>query len=94
MFLFSGLATLFTARLIGWCADRYGKRRVFYLLALASTAPIVAATHLPAAPLWVLLAVTIPFMVLMSGRFIPLRASITTCVHGKRSLNPVLSLSR
>ena len=81
VFLFSGLATLFTARLIGWCADRHGKRRVFYLLALASTVPIVFATHLPAAPLWVLLLVTVPFMVLMSGRFIPLMALITTCVH-------------
>lgn len=81
VFLFSGLATLFTARLIGWCADHYGKRRTFYLLALASTVPIVLATSIPAAPLWVLLAVTIPFMVLMSGRFIPLMALITTCVQ-------------
>ena len=82
VFLFSGLATLFTARLIGWCADRYGKRRMFYLLALASTIPIVLVTHLPRSPLPVLLAVTVPFMVLMSGRFIPLMALITTCVHG------------
>ncbi len=81
VFLFSGLATLFTSRLIGWCADRYGKRRVFFILALASTIPIVGATHLPRASLLVLLAVTVPFMVLMSGRFIPLMALITTCVH-------------
>ena len=81
VFLFSGLATLFTSRLIGWCADRYGKRRVFFLLALASTVPLVLATHLPRASLAVLIAVTVPFMVLMSGRFIPLMALITTCVH-------------
>ena len=81
VFLFSGLATLFTSRLIGWCADRYGKRRMFFLLALASTVPLVLATHLPRASLAVLIAVTVPFMVLMSGRFIPLMALITTCVH-------------
>ncbi len=81
VFLFSGLATLFTSRLIGWCADRYGKRRVFFLLAFASTVPLVLATHLPRASLVVLIAVTVPFMVLMSGRFIPLMALITTCVH-------------
>ena len=83
VFLFSGLATLFTSRLIGWCADRYGKRRVFFLLALASTVPIILATHLPRASLPVLIAVTVPFMVLMSGRFIPLMALITTCVRAQ-----------
>ena len=81
VFLFSGLATLFTSPLIGWCADRFGKRRMFFLLALASTAPLVLATHLPRASLAVLIAVTVPFMVLMSGRFIPLMALITTCVQ-------------
>ena len=81
VFLFSGLATLLTSRLIGWCADRYGKRRMFFLLAFASTVPLVLATHLPRASLAVLIAVTVPFMVLMSGRFIPLMALITTCVH-------------
>ncbi len=80
VFLFSGLATLFTSRLIGWCADRFGKRRVFFLLALASTVPIILSTHLPRSSLPVLIAVTVPFMVLMSGRFIPLMALITTCV--------------
>lgn len=81
VFLFSGLATLFTSRLIGWCADRYGMRRVFFLLAFASTVPLVLATHLPRASLAVLIAVTVPFMVLMSGRFIPLMALVTTCVQ-------------
>jgi predicted MFS family arabinose efflux permease len=81
VFLFSGLATLFTSRLIGWCADHYGKRRTFYLLALASIVPIVLITNLPRSSLPVLLAVTVPFMVLMSGRFIPLMALITTAVH-------------
>ena len=81
VFLFSGLATLFTSRLIGWSADRFGKRRVFFVLALASTLPLVLITRLPQSSLVVLIAVTVPFMVLMSGRFIPLMALITTCVH-------------
>ena len=81
VFLFSGLATLGTSRLIGWCADRYGKRRMFYLLALASIAPILILTQLPRTSLPVLLMVAVPFMVLMSGRFIPLMALMTTTVH-------------
>ena len=36
-----GLATLFTAPLIGSLADRFGKKRVFTILALLSLAPIV-----------------------------------------------------
>ena len=81
VFLAGGLATIFTSRLIGGCADRFGARRVFVLLACASVAPILAMTHLPRVPLAVLLVVTVPFMVLMSGRFIPLMALVTTCVH-------------
>src|SRR5262249_43890784 len=46
-----GLATLFTAPLIGWLADRYGKKRVFTALAFVSLAPIVLMTHLPRLPL-------------------------------------------
>jgi predicted MFS family arabinose efflux permease len=81
VFLASGLTTLFTARLIGWCADRFGKRRMFLILALASLAPILIMTHLPPVPLGLLMVVSTLFMVLMSGRFIPLMALVSTCVE-------------
>lgn len=80
VFLAGGLATIFTSRLIGRMADQYGKRRVFLILALASLVPILAMTHLPRVPLAFLIAMSTLFMVLMSGRFIPLMALVSTCV--------------
>ena len=81
VFFAGGFATLFTSRLIGWCADHYGKRRVFLLLAWISIVPILVSTHMPRTGLWLLIATTTPFMVFMSGRFIPLMALVTTCVR-------------
>jgi predicted MFS family arabinose efflux permease len=80
VFLASGLATFFTARLIGRLADRHGKRRMFVILALISILPLTAITAFPPAPLWALIAVSVPFMVFMSGRYIPLLALVTLCV--------------
>src|SRR5207245_10226292 len=41
LYFCGGLATLATAQLIGFLADRYGNQRLFTLLALASIAPIL-----------------------------------------------------
>jgi predicted MFS family arabinose efflux permease len=92
VFLVGGAATIFTARLVGWSADRFGKRRVFLLLALASIAPILVSTHMPRSSVWVLLCASTPFMVLMSGRFIPLMAMVTMSVN-PRMRGAFMSLS-
>jgi predicted MFS family arabinose efflux permease len=81
VFFCGGLATIVTSRLIGWSADRFGKRRMFLILAWCSIAPILVTTHMPRASVWVLIAATTPFMVLMSGRFIPLMALVSMCVN-------------
>jgi predicted MFS family arabinose efflux permease len=54
---------------------------MFLILALASLAPILIMTHLPPVPLGLLMVVSTLFMVLMSGRFIPLMALVSTCVE-------------
>jgi len=51
MYFFGGLATLVTAQVIGSLADRYGKHRLFTIVALASIAPILIITDLPRLPL-------------------------------------------
>ncbi len=71
VYLVGGAATLFSARLIGRLADKHGKVRVFQVLVLLATLPVVAVTHMPAAPLWVVLIATTSFFVLVSGRSIP-----------------------
>lgn len=92
VFFAGGLATIFTSRLIGWSADRFGKRRVFVILACCSVVPILILTHMPRAPLATLLLVSTLFMVLMSGRFIPLMALVTSCVD-PRMRGAFMSLS-
>lgn len=76
-----GVFTLFSARLIGWLADRYGKVRVFRAVALLALVPLMTITHLGPVPLAVLLVVTTLFFVLVSGRMIPGMALITAAVE-------------
>jgi predicted MFS family arabinose efflux permease len=75
-----GITTLFTAQLIGWLADRYGKKRIFIILAFISIVPLIVMTHLPRLPLAPVIAVTILFFVFVPGRFGPATALITGSV--------------
>ncbi len=81
LYFAGGLATLFTARLIGRLADRHGKPEVFMLVAALSIVPILVMTHLPALPLALALVVMTVFMVFVSGRMVPAIALITTAVE-------------
>lgn len=80
VYFFSGLLTLFMSNLIGRLADRYGKFKVFRIVALFSILPIATLTHLPRAPLAVAVATVACFTISMSGRFVPLMAMITSSV--------------
>ena len=77
LYFCGGLATLVTAQVIGHLADRYGKQRVFTIVALASLAPILVITHLPRLPLASALACSVAFFVLVTGRFGPAMALIS-----------------
>ena len=75
-----GLTTLFTAQVIGYLADNYGKKRVFTVLAFISLVPILVTTHLPRMPLAWVLASTVTFFVFVPGRFGPAMALMTGSV--------------
>jgi len=77
VYFFGGLTTMFSSRYAGILADRFGKQRVFSIIAFLSLVPILVLTHLPAAPLWLILMVTTVFMVLVNGRFVPAMALVT-----------------
>jgi predicted MFS family arabinose efflux permease len=83
IYLVGGAATLFTARLIGHWADASGKVKVYRLIAFVAMVPLIAVTHIQSASLGVWLICTTLFFVLVSGRFIPAMAIITSAAQPK-----------
>jgi len=83
IYLFGGAATLVTARLIGHWADLRGKVKIYRLVAFSALLPLLVATHIGAAPLWLWLIVTTTFFVLVSGRMIPAMAIVTSAAQPK-----------
>lgn len=80
IYLIGGFCTLFTAQIIGKLADKYGKRKVFIIMALISTIPVMIITNLGKIPLKLVLLITSFFMISVSGRVIPSMAMITSSV--------------
>ncbi len=78
IYLAGGAATLITSRMIGRWADAAGKVKIYRLMAVLATIPLLAVTQVSAAPLWVWLICTTLFFVLISGRMIPAMAIITS----------------
>jgi len=77
LYLCGGMATLFTARLFGRLADRWGKQRTFNALALTVIVPLLVTTLMPRWPLWGVLVVSTSLFIFMSGRMIPGMALVT-----------------
>ncbi|RKG89651.1 MFS transporter [Corallococcus sp. CA053C] len=80
VYLAGGAATLVSSRWIGRLADRLGPSRVLAGLLVATMAPHLLFTHLPASPLPVVAAVFVLFMTLTSGRAIPTMALVASRV--------------
>ena len=78
IYMAGGAATFFTARWIGKLSDRFGKHVMFRILVLISMIPILTLTHLPNIPFLVLVPFFALFMVMVSGRMIPMQALLTT----------------
>jgi predicted MFS family arabinose efflux permease len=83
IYLMGGAATLFTARLIGHWADAHGKVKVYRIVAISAMLPLLAVTQIQSASLGLWLACTTLFFVLISGRFIPAMAIITSAAQPK-----------
>jgi predicted MFS family arabinose efflux permease len=78
VYLAGGLATFFTARRIGKWSDRYGAQKVYRAVSLLFILPVLFITHIPVLPLVGVVLFFPFFMVLASGRNIPMQALMTT----------------
>jgi predicted MFS family arabinose efflux permease len=77
VYLIAGGVTLFSTNLSGRLADRYGKRPVFRVAAVAAIVAALVVTNLPPVPLWVAILVATGFMVATSARMVPAVALMT-----------------
>ncbi len=84
VFFIGGATTLLTSRLAGIFADRYGNLKVFTLLAIASTVPVVALTHLQRTSVAIAVGISTLFIVLVSARSVPAMAMITSSIERAR----------
>lgn len=84
VYLAGGAATLFTARRVGQWSDRAGAHKVYRYMALASVAPMLFITHMPAMSLLAAILFFPFFMTTVSGRTIPLQALMTTVPQAAR----------
>jgi predicted MFS family arabinose efflux permease len=78
VYLAGGVATFFTARMIGKWSDRSGAHKVYRIVTLLFILPVLFITHMPVIPLVGVMLFFPFFMVLASGRNIPMQALMTT----------------
>ncbi|MGB1241323.1 MAG: MFS transporter, partial [Chitinophagales bacterium] len=83
MYFAGGIATVFSAPLIGKLTDRFGALKMFNILMLASFIPVFLITNMPPISVVFALIITTSFFILGSGRMIPPQAMITASVGPK-----------
>ena len=81
VYLTGGLASVMTSPWIGRLSDRFTPVRVFTVTALASVFPLLAVTNLPPIGVPLALAVTVVFIIFVSGRFVPATTLIANTVE-------------
>jgi MFS transporter, DHA1 family, inner membrane transport protein len=84
IYIVGGALTLFAAPVVGRLADRYGKLKLYRIIAPLSAVLLVVITRLPHVPVAVAVAVFGAMMVSNVGRMIPVMALITSSVEPRR----------
>lgn len=83
IYLFGGISSLITAQLVGKLSDKYGKRQVFVVAAIASLVFILMLTNMPRTPVYLVLIVFSIWFSAATGRTVPGQAMTTQAVPAK-----------
>jgi DHA1 family inner membrane transport protein len=81
LYVLGGALTLVAAPIVGRLADRFGKLKVYRIVAPLAAAMLLAITNLPPVPTWIAVVVFGSLMVSNIGRSIPAMAMITGSVE-------------
>jgi predicted MFS family arabinose efflux permease len=84
LYVCGGALSLIASPIVGRLADRYGKLRIYRLLAPLSAVLLIAITHLPVVPLAIAVGVFGGLMVCNVGRMIAAMALVTSSVEPHR----------
>lgn len=80
VYLFGGLSTMYTSPFIGRLSDRFGKPKLFTIMAVISVIPLFLVTNLGKTPLALVLTISTLFFIFVSGRMVPAMTIITSSV--------------
>jgi MFS transporter, DHA1 family, inner membrane transport protein len=84
VYIAGGLLTFIVSPIVGRLADRYGKLRLYRIVAPTSAVLMLLITHLPPVPTGVAVAVFGGMMMCNVGRMIPAMAMVTSSVEPRR----------
>ncbi len=81
IYLIGGACTVISSPLIGRMVDRFGRKRMFTIMASISVVPVLLITNLWPVSLLVVFTITGSFFIAVSGRMIPANTLITAVVR-------------
>lgn len=81
IYLVGGACTVISSPIIGRLVDRFGRKKVFYVVASLSMIPLVLITHLWPISIFLVLTITGSFFITISGRMIPANTLLTAVVR-------------
>lgn len=78
IYLYGGIINLIAGPIVGRLTDKFGPKKIFFILVVLATIPVLLITHLPPVEEWKVLICTGLFFLLAGSRMVPL----TTLVSG------------
>ena len=81
IYLFGGIATVASGPIVGKLADKFGKQKIYAIVATCSIAPVLLITHLPVLSKPLIFLASTLFFIFFGGRFVPALAIMTGCIE-------------